>query len=67
MSNANLIASLTPASNGSHQETARILRSVVAQGNGTIAAPTGGSTTDAEARTAINAIITALRAKGLIV
>jgi len=31
-----------------------------------ITAPTGGATTDAEARTAINAVITALEAHGLI-
>jgi len=31
-----------------------------------ITAPTGGMTTDAEARTAINAIITALEAHGLV-
>ena len=31
-----------------------------------ITAPTGGATTDTEARTAINAIITALEAHGLV-
>lgn len=31
-----------------------------------ITAPTGGTTVDAEARTAINAIITALEAYGLV-
>lgn len=31
-----------------------------------ITAPTGGVTTDAEARTAINSIITALEAHGLV-
>lgn len=31
-----------------------------------ITAPTGGATTDAEARTAINSIISALEAHGLI-
>ena len=31
-----------------------------------ITAPTGGATTDAEARTAINSIITALEAHGLV-
>ena len=31
-----------------------------------ITAPTGGATTDAEARTAINAIISALEAHGLV-
>jgi flagellar motor protein MotB len=33
---------------------------------GAITAPTGGATTDAEARTAINAIITVLETAGLV-
>lgn len=66
MKNADMVAALTPASNGSHQETGRILRSVVAEASGTIAAPAGGATVDAESRAAITAILTALRSKGLI-
>lgn len=38
----------------------------VADRQAAITAPTGGATVDAESRTAINAIITALEAHGLV-
>jgi len=39
---------------------------MIANQGDAITAPTGGATTDAEARTAINSIISALEAHGLI-
>jgi hypothetical protein len=66
MKRVDLIATLTPAGNGSHQEAARALRQIIEPGGAVIANPTGGATTDAEARAAIVAILGALRTKGII-
>lgn len=71
LSSADLDAAISAAERGDLRAVGRVLRSMKAEAAygvqaAAISDPSGGATVDAEARTAINAIIAALEAKGIV-